>query len=824
MVTMTRYADPGRCPDCTAPLMKGTDACPQCSLPLLGSLAHDLWTTLARADELLDALRASVATTVASTAAGSTVTPPVPGATVLFTPGVASDVRPARTRRVSGASVPQLLLGLGALCLLVAAMVFLAVTWSVMGVGGRTATLVGLTAIAGAATALVARRALRGATEALGLVTLGLVGLDLAGADHAGWFGDLAESSFFAVLGAVLVLTATAACLAVRATPARSFTSGELVTGLGWFLVVVGTAGASSEPSAAGALLVTLLTAAGTAAAHRLQLRDATVATACVVLLAWLLLVAVGLEGLPADRTADLTAAHLWGDLAAWPLVAAALLVGGLSFLPSVTRLLGDGALSVGLGMLALLAVCPALDNGATAATLAVLTTLAVMLAASLVLPRRWTGALVLTAGLGTAYAGVVSLVLGQVALDRLSRALVSEGSLTGRFPAAGSVEGLQPWLLLPAAGLTVVTVLVALRHLGTSTPVRAGVVTAALATVAATAVLHPVPVATVVAGLLLAGVVLLVVDDLLPAALVLGAATVVATYSDGLTAIALAVVVVASAWVHLRDRRDRVVTAAGSVTAGALAASVWSWGDLLDQPGRWTAAVGIVVVAVLALTRTRAGTDLGAVVGVLGLAAAGLAATPYADSETWTAVYLTLAGVATCTEAVLRAERRELAWAGGLLLAAASWVRLADVGVQAPEPYTLPAAVALLVVGLLRLRSDAEDDTVRALGPGLGLALVPSLLWVLEDPVTLRALLLGLTCLGLVLAGLRLRWTAPLLLGALVGAAVVVRSAAPYVGDAVPRWATIGTAGVLLVLLGITWEQRVREARTVLGAVRQLR
>ena len=824
MDTMTRYADPGRCPDCTELLTQGADTCPHCSLPLRGSLAHELWTTLTRADELLGALRASAAAVVASPPAVATVAPPAMGGASPFPAIDTGAVRPSRSRQVSGASVPQLLLGLGALCLLVAALVFLAVTWSVMGVGGRTATLVGLTAVAASVTALVAGKALRGATEALGLVTLGLVALDVAGADHARWFGDLAESSFLVVLGAVLVVTATGACLAVRATPARSFTSGEVVAGLGWLLVLAGTVGASTGPSATGALVVTLLTAAGTATAHRLQLELAAVAVGCVTLLAWLLLLATGLEALPDDRTADLTLAHVWGDLAAWPLVAAALLVGALALLPAAGRAVGGGALSVGVAILAFVVVCPALDDGATPATLAVLTTLAVALAASWVLPRRWTAALVLTAALGTAYAGGVALLLVQAALDRLSLALSSEGSLTGRFPAAGSVAGLQPWLLLPAAGLTVVAVLVTLRYRGTTAPLRAGVVTTGLATVTASAFLHPVPVWVVVAGLLVAGVVLLVVDELVAAAAVLGAATFVATYSDGLTAIALAVLVVTSAWVHLHDRRDLVVTVAGGTTAAALAASVWSWGDLLDRPGPWTAAVGIVVVAVLALTRTRAGTDLGAVVGVLGLAAAGLDATPYADSETWTAVYLTLAGGATCAEAVLRAARRDLAWAGGLLLAGASWVRLADVGVQAPEPYTLPAAVALLVVGVLRLRRHAEDDTVRALGPGLGLALVPSLLWVLADPVTERALLLGLACLGLVVAGLRLRWTAPLLFGALVGAAIVVRSAAPYVGDAVPRWATIGTAGVLLVALGITWEQRVREARTVLGAVRQLR
>ena len=530
------------------------------------------------------------------------------------------------------------------------------------------------------------------------------------------------------------------------------------------------------------------------------------------------------------ERTGALTVGHVWGDLAAWPLVSAALLVGALSFLP-VARVVSGGALSVGVAILALLVIGPALDDGATPATLAVDTTLAVALAALRVLPRRWTAAVALTAALGAAYAAVQSLLLGEAALDRLSDALSGEGSSAGRLPAGGPVEGLEPWLLLPGVGLAVLAGLVTLRLLEATVPVRAVVVTTALGAVAATAVIHPVPVWTVVAGLLLAGVVLLVVDDLVPATLALVpatlalvAATVVATYSDGLTAVALAVVVVSAATVHLRDRRDLVATTAGVATATALAASVWSWGDLLDRPGEWTAAAGVVVVAVLALVRTRPGTDVGATGGVVGLAVAGLGAAPAGDTETWAAVYLTLAGAATCTEALLRTERRPLAWVGGFLLAAASWVRLADVGVQAPEPYTLPAAVALLVLGVLRLRRHAEDDTVRALGPGLGLALVPSLLWVLDDPGTPRALLLGLGCLGLVAAGLRLRWTAPLVFGAVVGAAIVLRSAAPYVGDAVPRWATIGAAGIVLVTLGITWEQRVREARLFVGAVRQLR
>jgi hypothetical protein len=109
-------------------------------------------------------------------------------------------------------------------------------------------------------------------------------------------------------------------------------------------------------------------------------------------------------------------------------------------------------------------------------------------------------------------------------------------------------------------------------------------------------------------------------------------------------------------------------------------------------------------------------------------------------------------------------------------------------------------------------------------LAPGLSLALLPSLLWVLDEPTGPRPLLLGACCLVLVLAGARSGWTAPLVLGTAVGTTLLVRLSAPYIGDAVPRWVLIGAAGVLLLTAGTTWERRVGEARTVLGYVRALR
>ena len=129
-----------------------------------------------------------------------------------------------------------------------------------------------------------------------------------------------------------------------------------------------------------------------------------------------------------------------------------------------------------------------------------------------------------------------------------------------------------------------------------------------------------------------------------------------------------------------------------------------------------------------------------------------------------------------------------------------------------------------LLSVGIAQLRRDRSAATHPALGAGLALALVPSLVWVLDDPTGPRALLLGLACLGLVVGGAQLRWIAPLLHGAVVGLLVVLREAGPAIGDSVPRWALIGAAGALLITMGVTWEQRLRDARLVTAYFRGLR
>ena len=289
----------------------------------------------------------------------------------------------------------------------------------------------------------------------------------------------------------------------------------------------------------------------------------------------------------------------------------------------------------------------------------------------------------------------------------------------------------------------------------------------------------------------------------------------------------------------HLRAGSSDLAALGGLLVATALCGSVWSWGSVLAAEPSWTAGAALLVAGGLALAApygprrwwacarpvvARTGAEVGAAVAAVLSGLPGAALAPTGQEASWAAVYLTTAGVVVTAMSLLRRDRRPLGWVGGVLLAAATWVRLADLGVHAPEAYTLPSAVALLLVGLAHLRREPGSATMTALAPGLSLAVAPSLLWALADPSGPRVLLLGLACLLLVAAGARLGWTAPVAVGALAGGVLVLRLAAPYIGDAVPRWVLIGAAGTVLLVMGATWERRLTDAHRVAAFVRTLR
>jgi hypothetical protein len=817
------YADPTRCPDCHALLPESPESCVACALPLTGPTASELYATLQHADRLVGRLREQKAPLAARAAATAATATREPGA---LTTGVAP--YPARTGpeslaapRLSGVTVPRVLLSLGALCLLVAAVTFLAVAWHWLGVGGRTLVLVSLTATALGLTGVLVRRGLRMAGESLSVVGLGLLTLDVVGARHAGWLGEVDDAHLVLLTGAAL---ATGALALLVLTASRPLVAPALIAPVA---VLAAGIGGQWHVDFPWPLLVTVAVLLALArVGTTIPSTPLWVTSLAIGGVAWLYAVAFGF----ALATDDQTASHLWGHLAIWPLIAATALAAVAG--PAVG--LRRTASLAGYGVAALLGsyvvVLAALDNSATSAAVSLLPIAALWAAVMAAAPDRWRSAAAVPLA-GTVVMPLVTLL--ELAAEA-TRGLLGVGDpFTQPFGVhvAATSPWVAAWLLAPA--LVVVTVagcaLASLiRPVGHTTWIVALVV-AAVAGGVATLPLYDVPLAAVAGLLAGGGAPAAAWAELLPhrqasglralGAVLIGVSVVSALPNDLLTALALGVATAVAA--VLMRRTDLTGDIASGIFPPAFGGLVWAAANVAAVPEYQRAIPVLLVLGAVAIWRRQPVFELSAaLVGVVISCGAILGA----HDATWAlAVHLTVAGTLVTASSVIHPSRRALAWPGGLLLAAATWVRLAELGVHAPEAYTLPTAVVLSAVGVWRLRDDETSDTLSMLAPGLALATVPSMFVALDEPFSLRALLLGAACLALVLAGVRLRLGAPVVVGAAVGTLLVVRELAPYAAT-IPPWLLIGLSGTLLTLVGVTWESRMRDLRTASRYVVHLR
>ena len=598
--------------------------------------------------------------------------------------------------------MPKILLGLGATCLLVAAVIFLAVAWSWLGVGGRTAVLVGLTVTTAVAGQWLARRDLGVAAEALTTVALGLVVLDMIGARHALWIDVPADDSFLALLGGALLTVSLVLCAS-----ATRLVAPQIAAPLGLGLAVIGVGVTTEHPQVVATVAVLAFTAlAVLARVVRLAVLPWTAGVGGGLSYLVLLDLAV------VDAAEHPTVHELWVDghgvgmlvVSALILLPWAMVRGTLSEAGEVRQLVCAASVS---GLTWTLAV-PVLDESLTTITLtaAAATTLWALVSAAA--PPRWyavprvplvgSALVLLPAPLGLAATAMIEPVLRRRAVHRAP----PRSGWTRSTPLA------HP-LLLPL-GVAVAVLAAALTLPRTRMLVWAS--GAALAgTVFLTAALYPLPLWVFVAVLGPLGV-------------------VVALPSAVLTLLVLAEIVLVAAVLLVR-RVAPAEPVAAMVLPLAVAAFLWTGGHVLEVSFDVRSLATLATLALLAIAVPRLELEVCAAFAVALSSVAGVDAA--ADPSVSAAIHLTLAGAAVTTTALVHRDHRQLAWLGGLLLAAATWVRLYDVGVQAPEAYTLPTAVALrpgrcvpAAAGLRRRHDDhaapragAGHRAVAALGAG---------------------------------------------------------------------------------------------------------
>jgi hypothetical protein len=285
----------------------------------------------------------------------------------------------------------------------------------------------------------------------------------------------------------------------------------------------------------------------------------------------------------------------------------------------------------------------------------------------------------------------------------------------------------------------------------------------------------------------------------------------------DLVLALCLTVLALALGAVHALRERDGAAVAAGvalALTTAAGGAALVAWGERFGtDPSSVAVALagyaglgGALAAVATRLPSSRMSLELSAL-------AVGTAAVLHPDDLHASAMALTVVGSAICLVAVTNRDREAAGWLGAAVLASATLLRVA-LDVQAPELYTLPAAAVLIAFGIHRMLDDDDANSFTMLGSGLSLALLPSLLLALEEPVSLRGALVGAAGVVVLAIGVLQRWGAPFALGAVTIGLLAVRHLEPY-ADAVPRWISLGGVGLALLLAGVTWESRRRNLRT---------
>ncbi|MET7703192.1 hypothetical protein [Streptomyces sp. NPDC005485] len=745
----------------------------------------------------------------------------------------------ARRSETTAPGVQNVLLALGGVLLTVAAIAFTVVSWGHLGIAGRALVLGAVTLAALGAPVPLLRRGLRSTAEALAGLGLVLTVLDVY-ALHQVAFAETDGSGYAAAASATLAVVWAGYGLALdgprgqrEAGAAARLPLGlplpaALVTAQFPLLLWAGAAGAGDRTMTA-ALLVTA--AFDTAVALRTPLRSVRIVAV------------VGAYGMGG-----------WGTLAA----------GWLSWTASgPSAAARAAALLLFAGAIALVAAWRAPHPNAATGT---------ALAGGLITVAAFGG--VLRSALPDDSTVLGYLVCG-IALLALVRTRLREQVRRGLAGASGCVQAVAVVWALPAAALALLGPVSRAGRIWSGAPATARDAVAMDVPWPPHATLAPVVLA------LVAGVLVVAVRDAawrpqaLTCALTLAWATALAlpavlqlSYAAGLVAqgattvavlacarpsglraapvllallgsVSLAFLSLASEGATLgvltaltvlfaaaaRPPHLRAVAASASlVAATALACAV---GASLGWEPRYTALLVLVVPAAAALAAARLSDPVTTVAVEATGAAAGLLAVALTVAHPpMLALVLALLGVLAAATAV-RADRRPVGYAAAALFVLATWVRLASWGVGSPEAYTLPVTVPALLVGVLRRRRDTPASSWTAYGAGLSLTLVPSLLAAWGDPHWLRPLLLGGAALAVTLVGARHRLQAPLVVGSVVLALDALHELAPYivqVVDALPRWVPPALAGLVLLALGATYEQRIRDARRVREVLGRMR
>jgi hypothetical protein len=836
-----RFADPHVCPDCRGAIA-GQSTCPHCHLDLSSTEVRQLWQTLLQADELLeratqrrDHSAAPKQPSQPVAAAPAVAPPPTPAQSDPYAqyPAQIQHPPPRKERKERKWSVGTILLVLGAFGLIVAGLIFVTRSWEDIGLAGRTLILLGVTAVMGLLGAWVTRRPLRASAEAVWTVFLALLTLDFFAARHEGLAGlDALEIDWaWVVWGVISLALGVGIAVWARKPVGADLIAPAVVGGLGITIAGIGAGAVVDDWDFAWQAIVALVVAGLLALSTRpAGLKPMTLA-ARIVFAGFFIaaFVAAFFELIDNPGLHELVQ-----DGHGYPMLIMAIASLVVAWLVKLVR---TPAVALAVVAACALVITPSADAWDPEGVWLSLAGLAVVL---VIAGARGTSDWMRGVRLGAVpvVGGIVLLHVGLLfnVFETLDPILNNPWKATwdDRLDV-GSVENYATWTvpIVVAALLVVAWMAPRWPELGSLAKHATSVVAGAAALGAIDAVVAMrLPVWGSALTLLVVAAALLVAQTRglatyagPAAAVVVAAASALAAASPGVSAttwIAGAAILIGLALA----KGDEILRQAYAALAvllglGGVAATV----ELLDVRDAVTpmvvliSALGVMAAASLLFTEhvTRLPLEGAAALG-------GFAALLHPASSSELAVRWTVVGVALIALGFAVKDRRWwYVWPGAFALVIAYILLIVDSGFSFVEAYTLPLGAVALAAGTYAAVRKPDISTWVVLGPGLALALLPSVPQALADPTHLRALLLGLGAVVALLTGIKLGWQAPFVTGVGIVTLLVLFNIGPY-ANAAPRVVVIAIVSAILLGVGITWEDRVRDGRKLVGYVRSMR
>jgi len=831
-----RYADPTRCPACRGTI-GGVDRCTSCGFDLASPAARQLWGLFTQADSIVSAERTR------SIAAAATGAEPAPTLTNATTPPVVPQTNQPPAHHASFALSPgAILLGLGALSLIVAATIFVSLTWGSLGIGGRALILGTLTVAFAAGLYFSVKHRLPATSETLAVLVFAMMSINIAAAHYENLlFFQYFDANDTTLLWGVVMLLLNVACQRLSSRGiGRNLYSGEIITGFASVVTAIGVTSTLWEfesTKLAWALGVGLLVMAPFLVLSHLTNQR---------IMWWLTLGFSGLWtvmytpitwSMLADAHTNIRFVHIA------PTLTYALVAAGGAFIFTKTR-----AWWASYAVLTAAFTISMLVNEAAYSTLSMNDSTPYVLALGVVLAVSVGAQVWLSASrpvlvwLNLGLVAIALVTFGGFALSTLSTASellenttpVDTATAIALVVVAASLLGFgfawrlferdqefaleTDWLWSVLAGFTTFALTPILTLLGASPVIAFGV-----------AALGVIPIVWL--GLPHSwGIFAALVPAWVSVAFVPGTLSEQLIVTAGI-GLALAV----AAWLvesrssseafsapHLRPWYS--LPFAASSTAFLICA-------ITDLPAVFHADRAYVDAYTIALC---AGTFVSSMllaqlrglrIGI-EIAAWTLALSTLAFISVDTREFVIGALILAAASAIVAVADRSRRWllVGSVLLTLTAWFAQAAMWeLAAVEWYSLPIAAFVLAGGLYAMFVEPEVRSLIALGPGLFIGFIMSVPEVVTEPASLRALLFGLAALVCLGVGLVLRWLAPVVVGSIALFIVIAVNVGPFIAD-LDRWVVFGALGALLLGVGIRWEQNVTTGKVLLTRLMQLR